>query len=81
MGARTSQEKRKTDSTNTKQPSRKEAIMLGFGSSNGVEIKGKYAQRMCARAERVRSGKLNKYDQELVRFQNQKGDVALVRDF
>ncbi len=55
--------------------------MLGFSSSNGVEIKGKYAQRMREADERRREGRLNKYDRELINFQNAPGKITLVRDF
>jgi len=55
--------------------------MLGFSTSNGVEIKGRYAQRMRKSEERRRAGKLNKYDRELIKFQNAPSRVTLVRDF
>ena len=53
--------------------------MLGFGTSNGVEITGRFARDMRATMERVRSGRLNEADRELLRFQQEAGDVTLVR--
>lgn len=37
-------------------------VMLGFSSSKGVEIKGRFAEEMHATMKRVRSGRLNKAD-------------------
>ncbi len=54
--------------------------MLGFSSSNGVEIKGRFAEEMHATMKRVRSGRLNKADRAALRFQQEKGNVVLVRE-
>ena len=58
---------------------RKEAIMLGFSASNGVEIKGHFADEMRATMKRVRSGRLNAADKRALRFQQEEGDVVLIR--
>ena len=54
-------------------------IMLGFGANNGVEIKGRFADEMHATMRRVRIGRLNDSDKEALRFQQESGDVTLVR--
>ena len=53
--------------------------MLGFSASNGVEIKGPFADEMRATMNRVRSGKLNATDREALRFQQEQGNVVLIR--
>lgn len=53
--------------------------MLGFSASNGVEIKGRFADEMRATMNRVRSGKLNATDREALRFQQEQGNVVLIR--
>ena len=53
--------------------------MLGFSTSNGVEIKGRFADEMRATMKRVRSGRLNAADREALRFQKEQGDVVLIR--
>ena len=53
--------------------------MLGFGANNGVEIKGRFADEMHATMRRVRIGRLNDSDKEALRFQQESGDVTLVR--
>ena len=53
--------------------------MLGFSASNGVEIKGRFANEMRETMKRVRSGRLNKADKAALRFQQEEGDVVLVR--
>jgi hypothetical protein len=54
-------------------------IMLGFSASNGVEIKGRFAEEMRATMKRVRSGRLNAADREALRFQQEQGNVVLTR--
>ncbi len=54
--------------------------MLGFSASNGVEIKGRFAEEMRATMRRVRSGRLNKADKAALHFQQETGDVVLVRE-
>jgi len=53
--------------------------MLGFSASNGVEIKGRSADNLRATMKRVRSGHLNEADRAALRFQQENGDVVLVR--
>jgi len=53
--------------------------MLGFGANNGVEIKGRFADEMRATMRRVRTGQLNDADKAALRFQQETGDVELVR--
>jgi len=53
--------------------------MLGFSASNGVDIKGRFAEEMRATMNRVRSGRLNAADREALRFQQEQGDVVLIR--
>ena len=53
--------------------------MLGFSASDGVEIKGRFAEEMHTTMNRVRSGRLNAADREALRFQKEQGDVVLVR--
>ena len=54
-------------------------IMLGFGANNGVEIKGRFADEMRATMKRVRTGRLNAADRAALRFQQESGNVTLVR--
>ena len=54
-------------------------IMLGFGANNGVEIKGRFADEMRATMRRVRTGRLNDADRAALRFQQESGNVTLVR--
>ena len=60
---------------------RKEAIMLGFSASNGVEIKGRYARKMRAEALRRESGNLNKHDKQVIQFLQEQPKVTLVREY
>ena len=53
--------------------------MLGFGANNGVEIQGRFADEMCATMRRVRAGQFNDADRAALRFQQQIGNVTLVR--
>ena len=53
--------------------------MLGFGANNGVEIQGRFAEEMHATMKRVRTGKLNDADRAALRFQQESGNVTLVR--
>lgn len=53
--------------------------MLGFSASNGVEIKGRFADEMRETMKRVRSGRLNAADKRALRFQQEEGDVVLIR--
>ena len=53
--------------------------MLGFGANNGVEIKGRFADEMRATMRRVRTGRLNDADRAALRFQQESGNVTLVR--
>ena len=54
-------------------------IMLGFGANNGVEINGRFADEMRATMRRVRTGRLNDADRAALRFQQESGNVTLVR--
>ena len=53
--------------------------MLGFGANNGVEIQGRFREEMHATMKRVRSGRLNDADKVALRFQQETGDVKLIR--
>ncbi|MBQ6765065.1 MAG: hypothetical protein IJP45_07770 [Paludibacteraceae bacterium] len=55
--------------------------MLGFSTSNGVEIKGRYARGMREQEERFATGNLNKHDKQLVRFVNEKPEITLIREY
>jgi hypothetical protein len=59
---------------------KKNNVMLGFSASKGVEIKGRFANEMRETMKRVRSGRLNKADRAALHFQQETGDVVLVRE-
>ena len=69
-----------TFASQTQKTIRKEAIMLGFGANNGVEIKGRFADEMRDTMKRVRSGRLIDADKAALRFQKESGNVTLVRE-
>ena len=54
--------------------------MLGFSVSNGVDIKGRFAEEMRATMERVRSGRLTAADRDALRFQQEQGNVVLISE-
>ena len=54
-----------------KQSQRKETIMLGFSSSRGEVVKGKFAEELRATMSRMKNGNLNTEDKARIAFENQ----------